>query len=96
MATAIEIPPARWRPWKGLNMHYLTDPLVVVLVELEQVEELLWLLANADQTPLPRRLQQPLRDMHRRLGAILREVRQRPSALSTEAAAERRWDPMAP
>jgi hypothetical protein len=64
--------------------HYLDEPLVLVVVQLERLQALLAALARRDLTPLPDRLVWEFAEMQRRVATILREVRSNPDAVLKE------------
>jgi hypothetical protein len=67
---------------------YLDEPFALQLAQLDQVRDVLRVLADHRQTPLPQRLRSICGMMFLRLGEIQRDLRRRPDQVTIERGEE--------
>ena len=71
-------------------MRFLDEPYLTTLLDLEQLQRGLRVLASRQHSPLPDRMRQQLRQMARHLARMRRELHEQPEAITQERDAEER------
>ena len=67
---------------------FIDEPYILQIVALEQIQDLLRPLARDTLSPLPQRMRQVCAQQHRKLAAMVRELRRHPQQIAAERAAE--------